>query len=152
MKFHPVQGKEALSRNFLGEHWERKYIRAIQTILNATKGKVGKGKSFFYKAFGKDLKEFNKILLMPEPYILYRFFFEDLGYTEKWQNQFNDFNSKDKKALIDFIEKNQFKNFRELGKRKTLIEFIKKHYITRADVEDPNSKFYKEKQDYDLTK
>lgn len=90
MKFHPITGEKHLNRDFLGENWNRKYIRAIQTILNSTKGKIGKGVSFFYEAFGRDIDEFNKILIMPETYILYRFFFKDMGFTEKWWTEYNN--------------------------------------------------------------
>ena len=104
MKFHPINGEKHLNREFLGKYWNRKYIRAIQTILNSTKGKIGRGKSFFYKAFGKDLAEFEKILLMPETYILYRFFFEDYGYTAKWWTEFNNFNCNDRTKIIKIIK------------------------------------------------
>ncbi len=80
MKFHPINGKEwYANRHFIGKHWNRKFIRAIQTILNATKGKIGKGKSFFYEAFGNDENEYFKLLYMPETYILFRFFFKEKG-------------------------------------------------------------------------
>ena len=42
MKYHPIRGEHSHNRDYIGEHWNRKYIRAIQAILNATKGKVGK--------------------------------------------------------------------------------------------------------------
>ena len=73
MKYHPVANpKYFRSRNYLGIHWNRKFIRAIQAVLNSTKGKVGKGKSFFEEAFGETLDEFIKILWMPETFIIYR--------------------------------------------------------------------------------
>ena len=40
-------------RTFLGKRWNRKFIRAVQTVLNSTKGKIGKGKSFFIKRLAK---------------------------------------------------------------------------------------------------
>lgn len=70
MKFHPIFGDYHLNRDYLGEHWNRKFIRAVQVILNATKGKIRKGKSFFYKAFGQNEEEFHKLLYMPEKYNL----------------------------------------------------------------------------------
>ena len=33
MKYHPVKGEHSHDRDFIGEHWNRKYIRAIQAIL-----------------------------------------------------------------------------------------------------------------------
>ena len=60
MKYHPICKKEedeedfSHNRDYIGKHWNRKYIRAVQAILNSTKGKIGRGQSFFYEAFGKD--------------------------------------------------------------------------------------------------
>ncbi|MDR3226817.1 MAG: hypothetical protein LBT56_04005, partial [Prevotellaceae bacterium] len=62
MKFHPIRGEFSHNRDFIGEHWNRKYIRAVQAILNSTKGKIGrdsnKSESFFGKAFGHSEDEF----------------------------------------------------------------------------------------------
>jgi hypothetical protein len=59
MKYHPINGDYSQNRNFIGKYWNRKYICAIQTILNATKGKIGRGKSFFIKRLVKMLKNIN---------------------------------------------------------------------------------------------
>lgn len=73
MKYHPIDDPKYYdNRNYIGEHWNRKFIRAIQAVLNSTKGKVGRGVEFFEEAFGKDLDEFMKILWMPETFIIYR--------------------------------------------------------------------------------
>ena len=82
MKYHPIEDPEYFSnRDYIGEHWNRKFIRTIQAVLNSTKGKVGKGLSFFKKAFGADEEEFEKLLYMPEAMIIYRLYFEDTGIT-----------------------------------------------------------------------
>ena len=52
------------------------------TLENATKGKIGRGVSFFEKAFGKDEEEYHKLLEMPETMIIYRYFFEWLGLED----------------------------------------------------------------------
>ena len=44
-----------------------------------TKGKIGKGTSFFRKAFGENIEEYHKLLEIPETMIIYRYFFEWLG-------------------------------------------------------------------------
>lgn len=85
MKYHPIRKTDDMTedfshnRDYIGEHWNRKYIRAIQAILNSTKGKIGRGKSYFEKAFGENIDEFHKLLEMPETMIIYRFFFDWLG-------------------------------------------------------------------------
>ena len=90
MKYHPLHGENSHDRDYIGEHWNRKYIRAIQAILNSTKGKVGKGVEFFGEAFGRTEEEYFELLEMPETFILYRFFFKWLDEkngrgTEHWR-------------------------------------------------------------------
>ena len=97
MKYHPIckrpEDVEDFSHNrdYIGQHWNRKYIRAVQAILNSTKGKIGRGQSFFYEAFGRKEEDFLDLLEMPETFILYRFFFKwldgrDVGFgTEHWR-------------------------------------------------------------------
>lgn len=73
MKYHPISDPDYFdNRDYIGEHWNRKFIRAIQAILNSTKGKIGRGVSFFEEAFGADINEFEKLLWMPETFIIYR--------------------------------------------------------------------------------
>ncbi len=154
MKFHPINGdKWYKNRDYLGPYWNRKYIRAIQTVLNATKGKIGKGQSFFYKAFGKNIDEYFKILIMPETYILYRFFFEERGYTKKWWNEFNSFKQSDKDIIKKIIYSNEFKEISKNTSNTSIIKFINEHYlISREDIKNPSSKYYKEKKEYDNIK
>ena len=88
MKFHPIRKTADMdedyshNRDYIGKHWNRKFIRAVQAALNSTKGKIGKGTLFFNKAFGKNENEFEKLLYMPETMIIYRFLFEWLSDDE----------------------------------------------------------------------
>ena len=85
MKCHPIRRTTDMgedyshNRDYIGKQWNRKYIRAIQAVLNSTKGKIGKGTSFFRKAFGENIEEYHKLLEIPETMIIYRYFFEWLG-------------------------------------------------------------------------
>jgi len=73
MKYHPIKDPNYFSnRDYIGEHWNRKFIRAIQSVLNSTHGKIGRGRTFFFKAFGRNLDEFNDLLYMPEAFIIRR--------------------------------------------------------------------------------
>ena len=75
MKYHPIDNPSYFrNRDYIGQpHWNRKFIRAIQAVLNSTHGKIGRGRTFFEAAFGKDIEEFHKILWMPEALIIQRY-------------------------------------------------------------------------------
>ena len=149
MKFHPIFGDYHLNRDYLGEHWNRKFIRAVQIILNATKGKIGKGKSFFYKAFGKDEEEFQKLLYMPETYIFFRFFFEKEGYTKDWWSSFSSLTAKEKILTKEIIEKNDFKQIDKLVKNRNILTVLKHYTISRDQIADSNSELSKLKSKFD---
>jgi hypothetical protein len=103
MRFSPIKGEESKGRKFLGEKWVRKQLRGIQCILNATHGVVGPKYAFFQKAFGKDLDEFNKLIWMPEEYIIYRNKNIENGNTGRWNElfcQLNENSLAEFKALI----------------------------------------------------
>jgi len=134
MKYHPIKGKDRYNREYLGKHWNRKFVRAVQVVLNATKGKVGKGKSFFDKAFGVDEDEFYKILYMPEVYILHRFYFEELGLTQKWWKEFNELNILENVNVKNIIEESEFNDEKLSHLSKDLRRFMKHYQIQRGDV------------------
>ena len=143
MKFHPIMGKDRFNRDYIGKHWNRKFIRAVQAVLNATKGKIGRGKSFFYKAFGNDEREFlNKLLYMPEPYILYRFYFEEIGYTQNWWKDLNSLKDEEIIEAKRIIEANDFSSIKSLTKNKKIIKVLNHYTITREDIEISSNKVY----------
>lgn len=109
MKFHPVRDIEYYSnRTYMGIHWNRKYIRAIQLILNATKGKVGSSPSFFRHAYGKNEDEFHKILLMPNHYIFYRDKNTGNGNIARWWNDYLNLTFEEKEQANAIIYTNTF--------------------------------------------
>ncbi len=69
MKYIPINNKD---RKYVGKNWNPRYLRGIQCILNATHGVVSPKRKFFEAAFGKNVREFKRLLLMPERYIIYR--------------------------------------------------------------------------------
>ena len=108
MKYCPIDDpKYFRNRDYIGRHWNRKFIRAIQAIINATKGKVGRGREFFEKAFGKNLAEFRELLYMPETFIIYRMKYED-NLTEDWREKFLALDADERLAAERIIEQNKF--------------------------------------------
>lgn len=149
MKYHPIRGEHSHNRDHIGEHWNRKYIRAIQAILNATKGKVGRGTSFFEKAFGKNEDEFMELLIMPETFLLFRLFFEDLGYTQKWRAEMSTLTIEEKEELYPIIFKNDFNNIDSLTDNHKLRHILQYYKNYRGDIADSTSELYKLKKEFD---
>ena len=149
MKYHPIRNEHSHDRDYIGEHWNRKYIRAVQVILNATKGKIGRGVSFFEKAFGRNEEEYMELLIMPETFLLFRFFFEYLGYTDKWRSAMSSLSDGEKDIILPIIFKNNFSNIEEMNvsdRIKYTLSFYKNY---RAEIADPNSELFKMKQEFE---
>ena len=149
MKYHPIRDEHSHDRDYIGVHWNRKYIRAVQAILNATKGKIGRGVSFFEKAFGKNEEEFMELLIMPETFLLYRFFFEHLGYTQKWREAMNNLSEDEKAELYPIVFKNDFNHIEELTENKNLIHVLGFYKNYRGEIANPNSELYKLKKEFE---
>jgi hypothetical protein len=177
MKFHPIRKTDDMNddyshnRDYIGKYWNRKYIRAIQAILNSTKGKIGRGTSFFEKAFGKNIEEYHKLLDMPETMIIYRFFFEWLGSddgiakakeklghsldhmsVQAWWKCYNNcknrLSNKEWTETILFIHNNNFEtenNFKN-PHIKILVSFYRNN---RKSIIEKDSELYQMKQEYD---
>jgi radical SAM superfamily enzyme YgiQ (UPF0313 family) len=134
MKYHPIDNPSYFdNRNFTGKAWNRKYIRAIQAVLNSTHGKIGRGKTFFEAAFGKNLMQFHEILIMPEAFIIERYKYDHEAYkrylanggkkslkltdeiiekyggmTDQWRSAYDSLSRKQKQQIKPIIENNTF--------------------------------------------
>ena len=164
MKYHPLR-KEAdgtdfsHNRDYIGVHWNRKYIRAIQAILNSTKGKVGRGQSFFFEAFGHTEEEYMELLEMPETFILYRFFFKwlDDKYgmgTQHWRNCWakcmNTVGEDEKKRILDIIHRNVFSTVERESIHSQIGKDLLNMYTNyRKDIITEGTQLYQYKQEYD---
>jgi len=156
MKYIPVSGDDSINRNYTGKYWNPKFIHAIQSILNVTKGVVPpaskneKGKSFFEKAFGKNIKEFRELLYMPETYIVYRKLFEkDLGYTDIWLDLFRSLSPEEFENVRSIIEKNNFNDYQVKINHPKIQNLLNHYSITRADVKKENADYRKLRNKFD---
>lgn len=159
MKYIPLFGEEAKHRDFTGKHWNRKFIRAIQSILNVTKGIVAPSKrdqksSFFTEAFGTDLEEFNEILHMPEAYIVYRHLFRKRWqWTQVWETEFRQIMSSEYREIaLEIIHGADFK--KETLDKYDLTDHLKRffiHYTVARGSADPSKdeQFMAMKDEYD---
>ena len=135
MKYHPITDPDYFSnRDYIGEHWNRKYIRAIQSVLNSTHGKIGRGRTFFFKAFGRNLKEFHELLDMPEAFIIRRWDAEISGLKAKWLKARNAMSAKEREVAKDIVGANIF-NVDDIKKQPVRVaEFLSYYMIRREDI------------------
>lgn len=150
MKYHPIDDPEYFhNRDYIGKYWNRKFIRAIQAVLNATKGKIGRGKTFFEEAFGRNIDEFRKILWMPEAFIIYRrkydknlresllekysnHYEDENDFTNEWWKQFNTLSDEQSGVLKSIVAKNRF-NDEDLQIDDPKILCVLEYYKIRRD-------------------
>lgn len=151
MKYHPIDDPDYFrNRDYIGKHWNRKFIRAIQAVLNATKGKIGRGKSFFEEAFGKDIDEYNKILWMPEVFIIYRrkydeelrtrladryksHYSDENNLVNEWWVKFNALDDKQLQVAKNIIASNRFTNEDIENCRNKLVREVLEYYQIKRD-------------------
>lgn len=157
MKYHPINDPEYFkNRDYIGRHWNRKFIRAIQAVLNSTKGKIGRGVEFFEEAFGCDLDEFRKILWMPETFIIYRRKYdedlrnrlaerytsqsdEDCNLANEWWAKFTALPHDKRKTAEKIIALNKFKEGDYECNDAEILEILSYYEITRDIAEGNNA-------------
>ena len=156
MKYHPLYGEHSHDRNYIGVHWNKKYIRAVQAVLNSTKGMIGRGLSYFYKAFGNTEEEFYTLLEMPDTYIIYRFFFEWLdakGHPlsmRKWREAISELNAEEQSLLFSIIHAENFTqpdSSADYGERVNYALSFYKNY--RDDISESDGSLYSLKKEFD---
>lgn len=100
MKFEPIENK---IRSHVGINWNNYYLRSIKAILNVSKGVFGGETGFFERAFGRDPKEFFEIISMPKDIITYREYYEGIGITQKWREDFYKLTNFETNELLKLI-------------------------------------------------
>lgn len=156
MKYIPLFGEDAKHREYTGKYWNKKFIRAIQSILNVTKGIVAPATkaektSFFHKAFGSNLEEFYELLYMPETYIVYRSIFEtQLGYTDIWKEEYKLIKSSpDWDEAKSIIETNSFAHIEEITTNASVRNFLRHYQIQRGHIKGEDKEYLALKRQYD---
>ena len=168
MKYHPVDNPQfSKNRNFIGAHWNKKYIRAIQAILNSTHGKIGKGKHFFEAAFGKDLESFKEILIMPETFIVERYKYDSAAYelylsqggkknpaytdkvmakyggmTAKWREAYSLLSTNQQYKLLEIVKNNIFTQDTLAALDEASRKVLQFYFIKRQDKTSKYSENY----------
>lgn len=141
MKYHPIDDPDFFSnREYIGKQWSRKFIRAVQAVLNSTKGKIGRGKSFFEEAFGEDIDGYHKILWMPEAFIIQRFKYKD-NLTAEWWDKFRALDPERLVKLQAIVSKNGFDE-KAVTTGDPEIDDVLKYYQVRRDAKTVPEDYY----------
>ena len=148
MKYIPLFGEDAKGRNYIGPKWNKKFIRAVQSILNVTKGIVAPGSEFFEVAFGQSLSEYLEILYMPETFIIYRKKFELSGLTRQWRNDFLGLLSDEAATAKSIIEQNDFSNQVLLSENRKVRRVLSYYTITDKDLNGVDLEYEQLKQTF----
>lgn len=153
MKYHPITDKDFfMNRDYIGKYWNRKFIRAVQAVLNSTKGKIGKGVDFFEEAFGKNVDEFMRILWMPETFIIYRRLYDEnlrsrladkypahskneCNLANEWWDKFSNLSPEKLAKAKEIIALNRFKNGEYECNDSEIEEILGYYRITRNAAE-----------------
>lgn len=152
MKYHPIDDPKWFNnRDYIGTYWNRKFIRAVQAVLNSTKGKIGRGKSFFEEAFGKDVEDFMRILWMPETFIIYRRMYDenlrtrladryrkqtpyDCDLANEWWDKFSNLSVSQLENAKRIIALNRFKD-EDYECKDPAIEDVLRYYKISRDID-----------------
>jgi hypothetical protein len=129
MKYSPITGEFCKNRKYVGKYWNRKYLRGVQCILLATHGVVGPKKQFFEMAFGKDAKEFIKILMLPENFIIYRNIHLNNGNRNTLDDTINSLNKEQRNNLMEIIFSNNFNNIGTQTNDKCILDILELYKI-----------------------
>ena len=103
MRYQPT---DLPDRSHIGEKWSRYQLRSLQIVLQATHGVVSGQPTFFKRAFGDTLAEFEAILLLPHHYIFNRDWYEMLGGRdefEAYQREVSRLSRSEKTELLQLL-------------------------------------------------
>jgi hypothetical protein len=135
MKYHPIMEEEWFSnRDYLGPKWTRKAIRTVQAVLNSTHGKIGRGRTFFFKAFGRNEDEFARLIRMPEAFIIKRWDAEVAGLTDKWQNAYDALSETERVFVDNIVNTNTFNASMWQDQSTAVHEVLKFYTIKREKI------------------
>ncbi len=136
MKYHPImEEKWFTNRDYVAlPYWSRKAIRTVQAVLNSTHGKIGRGRTFFFKAFGSSENEFLDIVRMPEAFIIKRWDAELCGMTARWRQAYEKLTIQEREIADSIIDTNVFEETKWTNLSRNIKKLLQFYLIGREDV------------------
>jgi hypothetical protein len=106
MRYQPVTYKD---RSYVGDRWNRYYLRSMQIVLQATHGIVSGSPTFFKRAFSDNQQEFESLLLRPHHFIFNRAWYEELGGRaeyDEYEREISKLSDSEKMELLATLSAN----------------------------------------------
>lgn len=85
--------------------------------------------------YGNKFEKFNKLLLMPEAMIIYRFYFEGIGLTEEWWQHYCALTDAQKDVVNPIIYNNVFDHYEDTVQDEECLKVLSYYRIRREDAE-----------------
>ena len=127
---------EHTDRSYVGDLWNKKFLKSLNIILNVTGGVVAKEKDFFLHAFGHNTNEFLEILSMPDDFIRYRDYFEKAGLIVRWEEEYKKLSMTEKAELIELLSSAEKEiDIIEQPHSKSLDEILLFYSVKKSKVE-----------------
>ncbi len=114
MRYQPT---DLPDRSHIGANWTRYQLRSLQLILQATHGVVSGHPSFFRRAFGSSVREFEALLLRPHHFIFNREWYENLGGLaefDEYQSELAGLGAEQKGHLLELLSSCDPREFQRL--------------------------------------
>lgn len=127
MKYAPINLK---NRSYIGKKWTKRQSRGVQCILNSSYGIGPRTIDFFNKAFGNSLEEFERLIFMPENYIIKRDKNTRNGNIAMWNEFYGSLSKREVEVFKNAIATGKTRNRIETGIQRVdrLIELYKDEY------------------------
>lgn len=138
MRYQPTDRPD---RGFVGEKWTKYQLRTMQIILQATHGVVSGSPTFFKRAFGDSIEEFQNLLLWPQHFVFNRDWYEQFGGTaelDEFLTGFRSLSESEKDELSEILASNEMRRLHFAQPSSKRVANLLWHYkpLSAADQQD----------------
>lgn len=115
MRFQPTDRPD---RGHVGDKWTRFQLRSMQLVLQATHGVVSGEPSFFRRAFGDTVADYERILALPHDFIFNRDWYEfggGQGEFDDYTRLYDRLSDTDREELLLLLSSRDPRRFHQLA-------------------------------------
>lgn len=138
MRYQPT---DLPDRSHIGPNWTRYQLRSLQLILQATHGVVSGQPSFFRRAFGGSVGEFEALLLRPHHFIFNREWYDNLGGLaefDEYQSGFARLSAEQRRHLVELLSSCDPREFQRLPTQTTdpQVKNVLRYHVPLSKAEE----------------